>query len=307
MTSRCPLSSRSPLSPRPSRRALLAGLAGVGSAALLTGCGLRTGTAAGGGGASRTITLCATEDAPYQEPVRIAERLLAERGWELKTTFVTDIIQPNIAVDRGEFDANFFQHIAYLKQFNADNGTSVVPAFNVYTSPAGLFSTRYSSLEELPDGARISVPVDPSNNGRALRLLAQAGRITVREGVSVIRLSQHDITANPHGYEFVEVDQQSLALTIEDADAGFLFARQSAKIGLPISESLLFETAEDAVPFRVVVATREGFRDTEAGRALREAFQSEEVRRWYADYLDGALGTEAWGDDPQEAIAALEI
>ncbi|TFI48530.1 hypothetical protein E4A41_07390, partial [Micrococcus endophyticus] len=211
----------------------------------------------GGGGASRTITLCATEDAPYQEPVRIAERLLAERGWELKTTFVTDIIQPNIAVDRGEFDANFFQHIAHLKQFNADNGTSVVPAFNVYTSPAGLFSTRYSSLEELPDGARISVPVDPSNNGRALRLLAQAGRITVREGVSVIRLSQHDITANPHGYEFVEVDQQSLALTIEDADAGFLFARQSAKIGLPISESLLFETAEDAVPFRVVVATRE--------------------------------------------------
>ena len=300
------MTTRPTLPSRPSRRALLAGLAGVGSAAALTGCGLRTGTAAAGG-ASRTITLCATEDAPYQEPVRIAERLLAERGWELKTTFVTDIIQPNIAVDRGEFDANFFQHIAYLKQFNADNGTSVVPAFNVYTSPAGLFSTRHASLAELPDGARICVPVDPANNGRALRLLDRAGRITVREGVSVVRLSQHDITANPHGYEFVEVDQQSLALTIEDVDAGFLFARQSAKIGLPISEALLFETAEDAVPFRVVVATREGFRDTEAGRALREALQSEEVRRWYADYLDGALGTEAWGDDPQEAIAALEV
>lgn len=290
---------------RPSRRAVLAGLAGLGSTTLLAGCGL--GSAASGGSASKTITLIATEDAPYQEPVKIAQRLLKEQGWELKPTFVTDIIQPNIAVDRGEYDANFFQHIAYLKQFNKDNGTKVVPAFNVYTSPAGLFSTRHASLDALPDGARISIPVDPSNNGRALRLLARAGRIEVTEGKSVIQLSQQDITANPHRYEFVEVDQQSLAHTIADADAGFLFARQSAKINLPIDQALVYETAEDAVPFRVAVATKEGFRDTPAGKALQAAFHSDEVRRWYADYLGGVLGTEAWGDDPQQAIAALEI
>src|SRR5699024_2240669 len=95
----------------------------------LTGCGLTT---AQGDSDDRTISIIVTETPPYQEPTEIARELLAEQGWELEATYVTDIIQPNEAVNQGEYDANFFQHAAYLRQFNADNGTEIEPAFSVF-------------------------------------------------------------------------------------------------------------------------------------------------------------------------------
>ena len=107
------------------------------SAAALTGCGL---TQASSADEDRTITFIVTESEPYQEPTEIAKELLAEEGWDLQPTYVTDIVQPNQVVSEAEYDANFFQHAAYLRQFNADNGTQVEPAFTVYDAPAGVFS-----------------------------------------------------------------------------------------------------------------------------------------------------------------------
>lgn len=293
-----------------SRRSLLAGFGALTATGVLSGCGLvqdtPASTSGAGGAADRTITLIATESAPFQEPVSIAQRLLKEQGWELKPTYVTDIVQPNLAVAQGEYDANYFQHIAYLKQFNQDKGLTVEPSFYVYSSPAGLFSARHDSLDALPDGARIALPVDPANNGRALRLLDRAGKLSVTPGISVVKLSQQDITDNPHGYEFVEVDQQSLSQTLPDVDAGFLFVRLAGELGLSADQALAFEEEEDAVPYRVVVAGADGFAVTEKGQALRQALQSDEVRAWFQDYLDGALGT-PWDADPQADTDALEI
>ena len=311
-----PHRAQNPAGTRPaalSRRSVLTGLGALATTGVLSGCGLVQDTSAGAagpagaaGGTDRTITLIATESAPFQEPIKIAQRLLQDQGWELKPTYVTDIVQPNHAVSNGEFDANYFQHIAYLKQFNQDQGLSVEPSFYVYSSPAGLFSTRHASVDDLPDGARIALPVDPANNGRALRLLDRAGRLTVAPDISVVQLSQQHITANPHGYEFVEVDQQSLSKTLQDVDAGFLFVRLAGELGLTTDQALAFEEEEDAVPYRVVVAGRDGFAATEKGTVLRQALQSPEVKAWFEDYLDGALGT-PWDADPQADTDALEI
>ncbi|GAB3753619.1 MetQ/NlpA family ABC transporter substrate-binding protein [Zhihengliuella somnathii] len=291
----------SPLASAASRRNFLRGALGLGTLASLgaaTGCGLTGGAAAG----DKTIKIIVTESAPYQEPVKIAQGLLEEQGWELKPTYVTDIVQPNIAVANGEFDANFFQHGAYLEQFSQDNNLDLEASFYVYSSPAGLWSNNYESVEELPDGARVALPVDPSNNGRGLKLLAQAGVIEIDESKSVIRLSQQDITANPKNLEFVEVDQQSLATTFEDVDAGFMFVRLAAEIGLTPDTALAFEETEDALPFICLVAGQPGFAETEKGRALQAALQSPEVEAWFDDYIGGVLDT-PWDRDVEADFA----
>jgi len=268
----------------------------AGSAAILglTSCGLASGQAAGSD--DKVIKMIVTESAPSQEPTKIAQKILADQGWTLEATYVTDIVQPNHVVSNGEYDANFFQHGAYLEQFKKDQAVDVEPAFYTYSSPAGIYSNKYDDIKDLPAGATIALPVDTANNGRALALLDKAGLLKVTEGKSVLHLSQNDILENPKNFKFVEVDQQSLSKTLPDVDAGFLFVRLGAEIGLTPEDALLFEEEEEALPYINLVAAKPGFMDTEKGKALEAAYHSEEVRNWYANYLDGALGT-PWDRD----------
>ncbi|MDS2172897.1 MULTISPECIES: MetQ/NlpA family ABC transporter substrate-binding protein [unclassified Nesterenkonia] len=260
----------------------IAALAAVGS---LTSCGLADAV----GDEDRTISIIVTESAPFQEPTEIAKDLLAEEGWELETTYVTDIIQPNQVVAQGEYDANFFQNFAYLDQFNSDHGLDIEPVFAVYEAPGGLFSSEHSELGDLPEGAQIALPVDTANNGRGLKLLADAGLLEIDESVPVTELSQRDIIENPRDLEFVEVDQQSVAQSIDDVDAAFAFLRLASEIGLGPEDTLALEGEDVALPFTCVVAAAPDFAGTEAAEALERAYQSEEVRDWFADYLDGVL------------------
>jgi len=253
---------------------------------VMTGCGL-----AGADDEDKTISIIVTESAPYQEPTEIVKDVLAEDGWTLDTTYVTDIIQPNNVVSEGEYDANYFQNAAYLRQFNADNDTDVAPAFSVYYAPSGIFSLKHDSLEDLPDGAQISLPVDTANNGRGIKILADAGLLEVDESVPVTELSQADITANPHDFEFVEVDQQSTAQTLPDVDAGFSFTRLVVEADYDLDEVTLElePELEDTLPYSIVVGVQPGQQDTEKTRALQEAYQSEEVEAWFDEYLEGSV------------------
>jgi D-methionine transport system substrate-binding protein len=280
-------------------------LAGAGavSASALTGCGLVNPGGAGAAGGGKTIKIIVTESAPYQEPTKIAQKLLEAKGWTLEPTYVTDIIQPNLAVANGEFDANFFQHNAYLRQFNQDKSLENVGLFYVYSAPGGIWSDKYKSLAELPEGAKIGIPVDPANNGRALFMLRDAGLLELSEA-TVIHTSQKNITANPKKLQFVEVDQQSLAKTLPDVDAGFLVARMAADAKHTKADALAFESDANQIPFRIVVAGRKDFAGSEKANALKEAFQSPEVKAWYAGYQNGILPT-PWDQDPAADITKL--
>lgn len=277
--------------------------AGAASATALTGCGLVNPGGANAASGGKTIKIIVTESAPYQEPTKIARKLLEAKGWTLEPTYVTDIIQPNLAVANGEFDANFFQHNAYLKQFNQDKGLSNVGLFYVYSAPGGIWSDKYKSLSELPDGAKIGIPVDPANNGRALFMLRDAGLLELSDA-TVIHTSQKNITANPKKLQFVEVDQQSLAKTLPDVDAGFLIARMAADAKHTRADALAFEPDANQVPFRIVVAGRPEFAGTEKAAALKEAYQSPEVKAWFAGYQNGILPT-PWDQDPAADAAKL--
>ncbi len=269
------------------RRSVTTGLVGLAALAV-TSCGV-TQASSTEKSEDRTISILVTETPPYQEPTEIAKEILAKEGWELEPTYVTDIVQPNEAVNQGEYDANFFQHAAYLRQFNADNGTEVEPVFSVFYTPSGIFSLTYDDLRDLPEGATISLPVDRSNNGRAIHLLAESGLIEIDETVSVAELSQADIIANPRSFEFVEVDQQSSARTLPDVDAGFAFTSSVAEAGYDYEDIMLaVEDHDDFFPFTLFLSVQEGDRDSEKSKALQQAYQSPEVEQWYAEYLDGA-------------------
>jgi len=273
-----------------SRRRLLSGslgmatLLGVGS--LTSGCGLVDRIRG-----DQTLRLVVTENAPFQEPTLIAQRILEEEGWDFNATYVTDIIQPNHAVSNGEYDVNFFQNISYLRQFNEDNDLDIEPIFFMFEQPSGIYSAQYDSLEEIPDGAQIALPVDTANNGRGIRLLARGGLIEIDESKHVAALSVQDITSNPKNFEFIEVDQQSVGQIYSDVDAVFGFARLLAEIDVLPDEVLIMESQEEALPFALAVCARPGFREEEPERyeALKGAYHSEEVRQWYSEYLDGLL------------------
>lgn len=267
-----------------------AGFIAVVGSLFLTSCGV-TQASSTEESEDRTISLIVTESAPYQEPTEIARELLKEDGWELETTYVTDIVQPNQVVSEGEYDANYFQHLAYLRQFNDDNGTEVEPAFSTYYQPSGLFSLQHDSFEDLPDGAEISLAVDTANNGRGIKLLADHGLLEIDETIPVTELSQADIIDNPRNFQFIEIDQQSSAHTLADVDAGFAFARLVAEAGHDVHEVALALEEDDEVrrPYTNIIAVQPGEQDTAKTKALQEAYQSPEVQDWFADYLDGAI------------------
>ena len=273
--------------PTLSRRQLGRGVLGLTALAAAGGLSSSCGLV----GDDRRIRIIVTENAPFQEPTLIAEEILQAEGWDFDATYVTDIIQPNMAVDNGEYDVNFFQNISYLRQFNEDNDLDIEPIFFMFEQPSGIYSSQYDTLEDLPDGAQIALPVDTANNGRGIRLLARAGLIEIDESKWVAELSTRDITENPKGLEFVEVDQQSVGQVYPDVDAVFGFARLLAEIDVMPDEVLIMETEEEALPFALAVCARPGFREEEPEKyeALRTAYHSEEVRQWYGEYLDGLL------------------
>lgn len=256
------------------------------SALALSNCGL-----IGGGGEDQTITMVVTENPPFQDPTEIAKGLLEEDGWTLETTYVTDIIQPNFTVDNGEYDVNFFQNLTYLWQFNQDHDLDLEPIFFMFEQPSGIYSREYDSLDDLPDGAQVALPVDTANNGRGIALLARAGLIEVDESKNTPELSVDDIEENPRDLQFIEVDQQSVGTVYDDVDAVFGFARLFAVVDVMPEEALIIETQEEALPFAMTIVAQPGFREDEPEKyeALREAYHSDEVREWYGEYLDGLL------------------
>lgn len=254
------------------------------SVVALTGCGPASDD-------DRTISMIVTESAPFQEPTELVKEQLEEDGWTLETTYVTDIIRPNQTVSQGEYDANFFQNLSCLRQFNEDHGLELEPLFGVYEAPGGICSEDYDSLEELPDGAQIAIPVDTANNGRGVKLLAEAGLLEIDESVEVSELSQADITANPHDFSFIEGDQQSMAQHLSDVDAAFAFIRLAAEIGLDAEDALALEGEDVALPFTCVVAVDPELAGTDKAEALAEAYHSDEVQQWFDEYQGGVLDT----------------
>ena len=144
---------------------------------------------------TKVLKVAATS-APHAEILEQCKPLMAEKGYDLQITVVDDYVIPNTATEDGEVDANYFQHTPYLNEFNASRGTHLVSVAAIHYEPFGIYSGTVKSLADLPDGAKIAVPNDATNEARALQLLAAQGLITLKDGVG-LNATKVDITKNP--------------------------------------------------------------------------------------------------------------
>lgn len=222
----------------------------------------------------------------YEDTTKVLAKEVEKLGYTLDYKFLSDNTQLNEAVENGEAFANYHQHTAYLEEFNASHGTHLAAAFEAFTDRAGIFSTKYKSIDELPDGATFSIPVDTGNNFRTFAILSDAGLIKLKDGVDIKSVTQKDIVDNPRNYKFTEVDYTMLSRAIEDADAGFLYATVAAELGLDFNEdSLLQESAE--LQSTDIIAVREENVDSEKAKILKQAYQSDAMKQALLDAYDG--------------------
>ncbi|MCI9037574.1 MAG: ABC transporter substrate-binding protein [Oscillospiraceae bacterium] len=256
---------------------------------LVLAIALTLALAACGGGDSKTIKVGATP-APHAEILEVVEDILAQDGYTLEIVEYDDYVTPNTSLEDGSLDANYFQHITYMNEFNAEHGTHLVSAAGIHYEPFGLYAGQTASLAELADGAQIAVPNDGTNEARALLLLEQEGLIKLKEGVG-LSATASDIAENPHNYKIVELEARLLPTTLQDVDVAVINGNYAIDAGLKVSDAIAVEAAGGAAAeaYVNVLAVKEGKEDSAGIQALVKALQSEEVRSFIADTYDGAV------------------
>lgn len=265
--------------------------------AALAGCGGQSAeesTSASESGSSaatsedKTIVVGASPS-PHAEILAAAEDVLAEEGWTLEVVEYSDYIQPNVALESGDLDANYFQHNQYLENYNAENGTDLVNAGNIHFEPMTLYAGKTASVDELPDGAQIAVPSDASNEARALLVLQEQGIITLAEGAG-LEATPNDIVDNPKNVQIVEAEAAALPRMLEDADMAVINGNYALSSGL--DQSLVVATeqnpeAESTYPN--VIAVRAGDENSEKTQALVKALTSDTVRQYIEETYGDAV------------------
>lgn len=258
------------------------------------GCGSTT-TETADEGATTTTAEGATikvgaSPSPHAEILKAAQPLLAEKGVTLEIKEFTDYVQPNLALDTGDLDANYFQHQPYLDQFNADNDMDLVALGAVHYEPMGIFAGNSSDLAALPDGAKVGVPNDATNEARALLLLESNGLIKLKEdaGVAATKL---DIVENPHNLEIVEMEAAQLPLSLSSLDIAVINGNYALSGGLSISDALAIEEADSlaAETYQNVVAVRNGDETRPELQTLMEVLNSQEIADYINETFEGAV------------------
>ena len=260
------------------------------SVGLLAGCGGNKKAEQNADTEDKVITVAASPS-PHAEILAVAGEVLAEEGYELKVTEFTDYVQPNLVVENDEFDANYFQHQPYLTDFNEENGTHLVSVAAIHYEPFGIYSTKHASLDEIADGAVISVPNDVTNEARALQLLQAQGIITLKEGAG-LTATKEDIVENPYNVVIQEIEAAGLPATLDSADFSVINGNYAIPAGLNVAKDALAcedAASEAAQTFANILVVKEGNEDSEKIQALVKAMQSDKVKSFIEDTYEGAV------------------
>lgn len=234
-----------------------------------------------------TIRVGATPD-PHGVLLEQVVDILADEGYTLEIVEFTDYVTPNEALEAGEIDANYFQHLPYLESFNAERGYHLVNAGGIHIEPLALYSTKYSSLDDIPNGATIAIPNDPTNEGRALLLLQSAGLITLADGAGLEAVPQ-DIVDNPRNLKFREIEAATLPRIMSDVDGAVINGNYAIPAGFIATRDGLYVEGADS-PYVNVIAVREGNENNPAILALIDALKSDKVKAFVAErYPNGEV------------------
>jgi D-methionine transport system substrate-binding protein len=254
----------------------------------LAGCGAKQTTATAGANSAasdKKVIKVGASPVPHKEILEVVKPLLEKKGYKLEITEFTDYVQPNLAVNDGQLDANFFQHVPYLQNMVKEKNLALDYTVKVHLEPMGLYSKKVKSLTEIKDGASIAVPNDPTNEARALRVLENAGLIKLKSGDLVTAL---DVTENKKNLKFKELEAAQLPRTLDDVDAAVINGNYALEAKLSPKDAIAVESKDS--PFANILAVKKADKDKDYIKALSEALTSPEVKKFLADkYKDGSV------------------
>ena len=245
---------------------------------------------------------------PHAEILEEAKPIFEKEGWDLEVTVFDDYVQPNLVVESGDFDANYFQHIPYLDNFNEEQGTHLVNAGGIHYEPFGIYPGTKKTLDDLEDGDTIAVPNDTTNEARALLLLQDNGVITLKDGAG-LEATVKDIEEKPKNIQIEELEAAQVSRVKDEVAFVVLNGNYALQAGYSVSkDSIAHETSdsEAAKTYVNIIAVKEGNEDNEAVKALVDVLKSDEIKDYINETYDGAVVPfeESADSDKAEAVDA---
>ena len=254
------------------------------------------GGAAAGAEAAETVTekgtiTVAASPTPHAEILAEAAKLLAKEGWTLEVTEFEDYVQPNLVVDSGEIDANYFQHTPYLDDFNEKKGTDLVAVAAIHYEPFGIYPGTKTALSDLADGDVIAVPNDTTNEARALLLLQDNGVIKLADGAG-LAATVKDIVENPHNVKIQELEAAQVSRVKDEVAFVVLNGNYALQAGFSVAhDAVAYETSASAAAktYANVLVVKAGNENNEGVQALVKVLKSDEIKQFINDTYDGAV------------------
>lgn len=238
----------------------------------------------------KKITVAASAT-PHAEILEEAKTLLKDKGYELEVKVFDDYVQPNNVVESGEFDANYFQHVPYLEQFNEEKGTHLVVAGKIHYEPFGIYPGTKKDLKDIAKGDKIAVPNDTTNEARALLLLQDNGIIKLKDGAG-IKATVNDIEENPYNIEIVELEAAQVPRVVNEVAYVVLNGNYALEANYTVKkDALAYEKSdsEAAKTYVNVIAVKEGNENSEKIKALVDVLKSDSIKKFINEKYDGAV------------------
>lgn len=266
-------------------------LALVLAVASLTACGSSDKKDDSKKAESKGTIKVAASATPHAEILEEAKKILKDKGWDLQIQVFDDYVQPNNVVESGDFDANYFQHIPYLEQFNKEKGTHLVNAGGIHYEPFGIYPGTKKKLDELAEGDTIAVPNDTTNEARALLLLEANGIIKLKDGAG-LTATVKDIAENPKNVKIQELEAAQVPRVKDEVAFVVLNGNYALQAGFSVSkDSIAYEKSdsEAAKTYVNVIAVKKGNENKPGIKALVEVLKSDEIKKLINDKYDGAV------------------
>lgn len=272
------------------KKILALALAGVLVVGALTGCGSSKSESSEKKTEDKKITVAASAT-PHAEILEEAKTLLKDKGYELEVKVFDDYVQPNNVVESGEFDANYFQHVPYLEQFNEEKGTHLVVAGKIHYEPFGIYPGTKKDLKDIAKGDKIAVPNDTTNEARALLLLQDNGIIKLKDGAG-IKATVNDIEENPNNIEIVELEAAQVPRVVNEVAYVVLNGNYALEANYTVKKDALAykkSDSEAAKTYVNVIAVKEGNENSEKIKALVDVLKSDSIKKFIDEKYDGAV------------------
>lgn len=268
------------------RKNFLAGSAALIASSVLAACG-NSGSASSSASETKTLTVAASPS-PHAEILNnFAVPKLKDQNIDLEVKEYTDYIIPNQVTSSGEVDANYFQHINYLNNYNKENGTDLVGVAAIHYEPFGIYAGKSSDLKNIADGAQIAVPNDPTNEGRAFLLLQQEGLVTLKDPEN-LEATPVDVAENHHSLNFVEVEAAAVPRQLQDVDFAVINGNYAIEAGLHVSDAVAVEAADGTAveQYANYIVTTPDKQDDERIKALVSVLTSDDFKTYLKDTYD---------------------